>query len=193
MLTLTVGGEEFFDDDTQTFIYPDAFTLELEHSLVSLSKWESKFEKPFLGPNDKTTEEVLGYIEMMTLTPNVPPEVYQNLSKSTENMQKVNDYIQAKMTATTFSDKGITPQSNAGKPKEIITNEVIYYWMNKLQIPVEFQHWHLNRLFTLIEVHNRKDNPPKKTKGPLKADALAERARINAERKAAMGLTNGAG
>lgn len=186
MLTLAIHGEEIWDEETQTFIYPEIATLELEHSLVSLSKWESKFEKPFLGPNEKTTEEVLGYIEMMTLTPNVPPEVYRNLQQS--ELNKVNDYIQAKMTATTFSTRGITPQQGQGKPKEIITNEVIYYWMNKLQIPVEFQHWHLNRLFTLIEVHNRKENPPKKTMAG-KRDALAERAKINAERRAQAGIS----
>lgn len=191
MLTLTITGPEEWDSENEVFIDPVIATIELEHSLVSLSKWEMKFEKPFLNSKEKTTEEALGYIEMMTVTPNVPPEVYQKLSNA--NMQAVNDYIQAKMTGTTFTETGITPQSNQGKPKEIITNEVIYYWMNKLQIPVEFQHWHLNRLFTLIEVHNRKDNPPKKNKGPLKADALAERARLNAERKAAMGLPAGAG
>jgi hypothetical protein len=184
MLTLTVHGEELWDEETETFIYPKVAKLELEHSLFSLSKWESKFEKPFLSTKEKTTEEVLGYIEMMCLTPNVPPEVFHNLQQS--ELNKVNDYIQAKMTATTFSTTGITPQA-AGKPKEIITNELIYYWMNKLTIPVEFQHWHLNRLFTLIEVHNRKDNPPKKT-GAMKRDAIADRARLNAERKAAMGI-----
>ena len=105
MLTLTITGEELWDDETETFVYPNAMTIELEHSLVSLSKWESKFEKPFLGPNEKTTEEVLGYIEIMTLTPNVPPEVYQNLS--VENQTKVNDYIQAKMTATTAAASAI--------------------------------------------------------------------------------------
>jgi hypothetical protein len=118
------------------------------------------------------------------LTPNVPPEVYQNLAQ--EQYTQVNDYIQAKMTATTFSTTGITPSAKPGV-KEIITAEIIYYWMNKLEIPVEFQHWHLNRLFTLIEVHNRKDNPPKKS-GPIKGDALAQRAKINAERRAAMGI-----
>jgi hypothetical protein len=189
MLTLTITGAEEWDDINEVFIYPEIATIELEHSLVSLSKWESKFEKPFLGSKDKTNEEALGYIEMMTLTPNVPPEVYQNLTN--EQLTKVNDYIQAKMTATTFSTKGITPKTKPG-PKEIITAEVIYYWMNKLEIPVEFQYWHLNRLFTLIEVHNRKDNPPKKS-GPLKGDALAARAKINAERKAAMGLAPDAG
>jgi hypothetical protein len=182
MLTLAIHGDEIWDEETESFIYPEIASLDLEHSLVSLSKWESKFEKPFLGNNEKTTEEVLGYIELMTLTPNVPPEVYRNLQQS--ELTKVNDYIQAKMTATTFSTNGIT-STDKGHRKEIITSEVIYYWMNKLQIPVEFQHWHLNRLFTLIEVHNRKDNPPKKN-GPIKGDALAERAKINAERRAMM-------
>jgi len=189
MLTLTINGEEVWDEESQTFLYPETTTLELEHSLVSLSKWESFFKKPFLAEKEKTTEEALGYIEMMTLTPNVSPEVYKNLTN--EHLTKVNDYIQDSMTATTFSTRGMTPKTKPG-PKDIITNEVIYYWMNKLEIPVEFQHWHLNRLFTLIEVHNRKDNPPKKS-GPLKGDAIAERARINAERKAAMGLQGSQG
>lgn len=184
MLTLTIYGGEDFDHQTEQFVYRDIVTLELEHSLFTLSKWESIFKKPFLGKDEKTTEEILGYIECMTLTPNVPSEVYQNLSQ--EHYDQVNEYIQDKMTATTFSTPGTTPQTTKAR-NEIITNEIIYYWMNKLEIPVEFQHWHLNRLFTLIEVHNRKDNPPKKNNGPLKGDALAARARINAERRAAMG------
>jgi hypothetical protein len=180
MLTLTISGEEIWNEETQEFIYPDTATIELEHSLVSLSKWESKFEKPFLGSDEKTTEEVLGYIEMMSLTPNVPPEVYRSLSDS--QMEQVNEYIKAKMTATTIKRPD---EPGRGKPKEIITAEIVYYWMISLEIPIEFQYWHINRLFTLIEVVNLKNNPPKKT-ATSKRNQISERARINAQRRAEM-------
>lgn len=177
MLKLHIPAVDKFDDETQTFIVAPEMTLELEHSLVSLSKWEASWEKPFLGPDEKTAEEILGYIHCMCLTPDVPPEVYQNLPQDCIN--QVNNYINAKMTATLITHKG--PENRRGRTREFITAEVIYYWMISLQIPIEFEHWHLSRLFTLIEVCNSKNSPPKKMN---KRDMVSERQKLNAQRRA---------
>ena len=154
MLYITIPASELWDESKQEFINVKEQTLQLEHSLVSLSKWESKWCKPFLA-NDKTDEETLDYIKCMTLTQNVKPETYNRLTK--EHVDKIYKYINAPMTATTFTDDK-TSKSN----KEIVTSEIIYYWMVALNIPPEYQKWHLNRLLTLIRVCNIKNQPPKK-------------------------------
>lgn len=178
MLTLTLPAVESFDEVKNEFVYSDETIIELEHSLFSLSKWESIWEKPFLGPEEKTAEETLGYIKAMTVTPNVPPEVYQRLTNV--NLEEINNYIEAKMSATWFREP-----PNAKRNREVITAEIIYYWMSELKIPLEWEHRHLNQLFTYIKVANQKNNPDKKKMN--KVDMIAERNRINAERKAKMG------
>lgn len=178
MLTITVKGEELFDEATQKFITTSDVVLELEHSLVALSKWESEWEKPFLGSDKKTDAETLGYIVAMTVTPDVPREVYDRLTNAQIN--QVNDYIAAKMTATWFSDSG---NKNS---REVITAEIIYYWMISLQIPLEWETRHLNRLFTLIKVFNEKNSPPKK-RSPR--EMLDQRRELNAKRRAQLGTT----
>ena len=177
MLTIIVPGTEMFDETTQEFVTEGDITLELEHSLVSLSKWESKFEKPFLGKDEKSTEEVQDYIIAMTLTPNIPPEVYPNLSEG--NVMDINKYIDAKMTATWFSDHPGAPPS-----RDVITAELIYYWMITFQIPFECQYWHLNRLFTLIRVCNVKQAKPKKMS---RAEMAARNRELNNQRRAQLG------
>lgn len=172
MLTITIPSVEMWDEKREQFVYMQETTLDLEHSLVSLSKWESKWEKPFLSSKDKTEEEVSDYIKCMTLTPNVNPIVYTCLTA--DNISTITNYIDAPMTATTFNDTSNRPG------RETITAELIYYWMIALNIPFECQGWHLNRLLTLIKVCNIKNTPPKKRS---KRDIMSRNAALNAARK----------
>jgi hypothetical protein len=179
MLTLVVPGVEAFDEVTQEFTTIGSVTLELEHSLVSLSKWESEFEKPFLDNEiEKTEEEILGYVKAMNLTSNIPKDVWTKLSD--ENFQTIHRYIDAKMTATTVYELDEAPKTK----KETITAEIVYYWMVSFNIPFECQFWHLNRLFTLIRVCSVKAEKPKK----MSQREIARRNRdLNARRKAQLG------
>ena len=156
MLTIIIPSNELFDERTQEFVSTKEQKLQLEHSLVSISKWESKWCKPFLSKDTMTREETIDYIKCMTLTQNVDPAVYRNITNPI--IKEINAYINAPMTATWFSE-----DNKKGSPnREVITSEIIYYWMITLQIPVEFQKWHLNRLLTLVKVCNIKNTPAKK-------------------------------
>lgn len=177
MLEIRVPLAEKFNDDTQMFEVSESFDLELEHSLASLSKWEQFFEKPFLGSDDKTPEETLVYITMMIRTPKVPPEILSRLSK--DNLDDIQRYIGAKMTATWFKE-----EKNPKPSREIITAEVIYHWMIVQNVWLEAEHWHLNKLLTLIRVCSEKNAPPKKMN---RREQIAERQRLNAERMAKYG------
>lgn len=179
MLQITVPASEEWDEVNQEFVYIKEQTLQLEHSLLSLSKWESKWKKAFLTKQDKSFEEMMDYIKCMTLTQNVKPEVYQNLTN--ENIEEINDYISDSMTATYFSD-----DKTARPSREIVTSELIYYWMIALNIPVEFQKWHLNRLLTLIKVCNIKNQPPKKRS---KREIMRQNAALNAARRKQLNTT----
>ena len=172
MLEILVPEREFYDDDTNQFVVIKPTRLSLEHSLISLSKWESKWKKPFIS-SEKSDEEVVDYIRCMTLTQNVNPFVYFCLSKN--NLKSVTDYIDDPMTATKIN--------NAQKKgnKEIITAEIIYYWMVTLNIPFECQKWHLNKLLTLIEVCSIKNQPPKKMS---RNEVLRNNRELNAMRRA---------
>ncbi len=173
MLRITIPTTEQWDEAKQEFVLTKEQTLSLEHSLVSLSKWESKWCKVFLTKQEKTFEETLDYIKFMTITQNVDPEVYKYLTN--ENIDEVNRYIEAPMTATYFSE------DKTGKTsREQITAELIYYRMISLNIPFECQKWHLNRLLTLIKVCNTKNQPPKKRS---MKEITSRNAALNAARR----------
>lgn len=155
MLRIIIPSYELWDEKKNEFIYTKEQTLQLEHSLVSLAKWESKWCKPFLTKNKKTWEESIDYIRCMTITQNVDPKIYSFISN--QNLKDINQYIDSPMTATTFRE-----EKKTGTNSEQITAEIIYYWMIALNIPPEYQKWHLNRLLTLIRVCNIKNQPPKK-------------------------------
>lgn len=175
MLTINVTViPEQYDEVKQEFVDPVMISLDMEHSLVSISKWESKWHKSFISTPDLTDEETLDYIKCMTLTPNVPTEVYGYLSE--DNVQTIRDYISNPMTATTFpADK------SSRNSREKITSELIYFWMITWNIPVEFENWHLNRLITLIRVCNIKNQPQKKMS---QKDIASRNAALNAQRRA---------
>lgn len=178
MLIIEIPVEpERFDESTSEFIDPVTKTLQLEHSLISLSKWESKWHKPFLSQKERTEEENLDYIRCMTITQNVDPDIYNHLS--IQNVEEINRYIYDEMTATTFREDK-TKKNN----REIITSELIYYWMIALQIPVQFEKWHLNRLLTLIRVCEIKNEPPKK-RG--RNQLISDYAALNEARKKKLG------
>lgn len=180
MLTITVKGEERWDEESEVFVHPEAFELQLEHSLVSLSKWESEFKKPFLGPGEKTNEEALAYIHHMVVGTYIPREALNLLSQ--ENVDEIQEYISSEPTATWFFE--LQPEPKSG---ETITSELIYYWMAAFQIPFQpAESWHLSRLFTLIRIANVKNSKPK----PMsKAEVYARNKRLNAERRKQLGTS----
>lgn len=175
MLQVNIPTIERYDESTNEFIQSKAQTLQLEHSLVSISKWEAKWHKPFLGKEQKSIEETIDYIKCMTLTQNVDPDVYVNITNNVVN--DITEYIDAPMTATTFSQ-----DKKTGKNREVITAEIIYYWMIALNIPVKFEKWHLNRLLALIQVCNIKNSPPKKMS---KREIMNRNRSLNEARKSA--------
>lgn len=172
MLKVTIPAMEQWDETNQEFINIKEQTLQLEHSLVSLSKWESKWCKPFISRNIKTEEEILDYIKCMTITQNVNPDIYKFIPNSI--IEEIKSYIDAPMTATWFNEKEGKTNS------EQITSELIYYWMISLNIPFECEKWHLNRLLTLIKVCDIKNKPHKK----MSQNAiLKQQASLNAARR----------
>lgn len=174
MLTLIVSDQEIFDESQNRFIPGKSAVITLEHSLESLSKWERIHGKPFLTDDKKTTAETLSYVKQMILDPDVPDEILQRLSAA--NLETIRLYIQEKQTATWFKEQKGVPRSS-----EIVTAELIYYWMISYQIPVDAAKWHLSQLMTLIRVFSEKNNPNKKK--PSKTEAAAERHRINQLRR----------
>lgn len=180
MLTITIpSSDDLWDPVNEEFISIKSQTIQFEHSLISLSKWESKWHKPFLSAKEKTNEELLDYIRCMTLTQNVDPNVYRALPR--ETLERINGYIDDPMTATTFSDRRKEGSSSA--KNEVVTAELIYYWMITYQIPFECQKWHLNRLLTLIRVCSIKNAPEKKVS---KSQIYSQNRALNAARRKSM-------
>lgn len=174
MLQIVIPALEYWDEKKEMFVSEEEQVLQLEHSLISLSKWESKWCKSFLSTKELSREENMDYIRCMTITKNVSPDTYRRLTD--QHIDQINEYIKAPMTATTFREG-----RGAKGRKRIITAELIYYWMVTFNIPVEFQKWHLNRLLTLIRVCEIENSPKKKQSAN---DILRENAALNAARKA---------
>lgn len=177
MLQLVIPGKELYDERNNLFINTKPQVLTLEHSLVSISKWESKWKKPFLSKESKTVEETIDYIRCMTISQNIEPNVYLNIGN--DEIDKVNKYMEDPMTATWFNETNHNKKTN-----EVITSEIIYYWMIQLNIPMECQKWHLNRLLTLIRVCSIKNTPPKKMN---KREIMERNTALNEARKKALG------
>lgn len=174
MLRIEVPEQEFYDEEHEEFITVKAQTITMEHSLISLSKWEARWKKPYLSKAPKTKAEILDYFRCMTIGQAPEPYVYQALSK--ENLEKIADYISDPMTATTIYE-----YDKQGSSRETVTSELIYYWMIAQQIPTEYEKWHLNRLMTLIKVCAIKNNPNQKK---MSRQAIAKQNRaLNAARK----------
>ena len=176
MLEIEISEKDLWDEKKYKFLKIKGATLKMEHSLVSISKWESKYHKPFLDNTQKTREETIDYMRFMTIAPAVvDPSVYEYMNS--EERKKIQDYMEDSMTATWFSDN----EENKSTKKKITTSELIYYWMISNNIPIEFQKWHLNRLLTLIRVCNVESQPKKKMS---RADIMKQNRELNAKRRA---------
>ena len=175
MLSINIKSRELFDERTSEFITVKGGTLKLEHSLVSISKWESKWKIPFLSKEKKTNEQIDDYIRCMSVNGDPDPIIIASISSEDKN--RIIDYIEEKQTATWFTNL----DGKRNTQSDIITSERIYYWMIVYQIPHEYEKWHLSRLLTLIEICNRKNSTPKKMS---QAEIMARNRALNAERKA---------
>ena len=183
MLRITIPAREYYDEENDEFISVKETTLQLEHSLVSIAKWEAKWRKAFLGKREKTEEEILDYIRCMTISQNINPMVYMGLTS--ENIEEINNYISEPMTSIYFYDEIEQKNSN-----DVITSEVIYWWMITLNIPFECQKWHLNRLLSLIRVCNIKNSFDKKKSKMSETEIMYRNTQLNEARKKKLN-TNG--
>ena len=169
-------------DDTREILIPikEDITLSLEHSLVSLTKWESKWHKPFLSPEEKTQEETMDYVRCMILNEDVDDEIIYAFTNA--NLKQIEEYIATEQTATTF------PKENSSEPQsnELLTSELIYYYLACMQCPFQpTETWHLSRVLTLIRVASFKNKGEKKlnkTEALQQCESIKERnERIFAE------------
>ena len=177
MKTIIIKAVELFDETTERFLELEKDQkLVIEHSLVSISKWESKWKKPFISTKEKSMEELQDYVRCMTLTQNVDENVYKFITVPL--MNEIIEYMNDPMSATWFSD---ADKKYNGRGGEVITSELIYYWMTAANIPMECQKWHLSRLMTLIRIAGEKNAPPKKMS---KNDILKQNKSLNAMRRA---------
>lgn len=181
-LKIRIGTTESYDEGAQRYVETGGTVVELEHSLVSLSKWESKWEIPFLGDSDKTVEQTLDYIKCMYTGDEFPPELFSQIRD--KDVTAVTAYIDSKQTATTIREAPGT--GSQGGRKQIITSELVYSWMVQYRIPVEFQHWHFNRLIMLVRVLNEQ-NKSQEGKKMTKAQIAQRNRELNAKRRAEYG------
>lgn len=183
MLEITIPKQhyEFYNESENEFSVVDVkeTTIQMEHSLISLKKWEQKWQKPFLNNDQKSKEEQIDYFRCMTLSKNIDPNVYNWIP--IDELNKIMEYIKNPMTATTIWFRGNKTIGAQKNQNETVTAELIYYWMIALMIPIEFEKWHLNQLLTLIQVVNIKNGKDQKLD---KVTAAKERDRLNAKRRA---------
>jgi hypothetical protein len=180
LLRIIIEGDENYNEETNTFETVNDVVLDLEHSLISLSKWESKYQKPFLSPGEKSSEEIFGYLKAMIVTPDVDPDILYKCSQ--KNINEIQEYIDSSQSATTF---GMMPERRG--PGEVITSELIYFWIVSFNIPFDCQYWHLNRLFSLIRICNIKNSKGGKK---MTRNEIAMRNReLNAKRRAELGTS----
>ena len=172
MLRIKIPAAKGWDPIKEEFIDLPETTLNLEHSLLSMSKWESIYHKPFLSRQEKTREETIEYIKCMTMDEDVDPYVYYMLTE--DNLNAISDYIENPMTATTVREQ-------KGQSRRIITNEVLYFQMFSYGIPKECENWHLNRLITLLKVFNAETAPQKSMS---KTEILERNHKLNMQRRA---------
>lgn len=178
MLIIEVPANELFNEATEEFINTKKQVLQLEHSLISISKWESKWHKVFLSKTPKTNEQVIDYVRCMTINANVEPQVYSALTS--QNLMDIDRYINDPMSATFFAKEKESP---GGEP---MTSELIYYWLVHFQIPWEVEKWHLNRLLNLIRIAKMKTSTKNKRS---KRDIMSQNAALNAARREAWGTS----
>ena len=155
-IVVTVPKSEVYDEENDIFYeIKNEVTLVMEHNLIAISRWESKFHKPYLTKDTKTNEEILYYLECMTITKGVESYVYRCIPKS--ELLRITEYINDPMTGTTVRE---SPYAKKQGKEEIQSAELLYYYMFKLGIPKECENWHLNRLMTLMKVYGAKDEKP---------------------------------
>lgn len=177
-IKIRVPATELWDPLKEEFFQVKEQTILMEHSLLSVDKWESKWKKPYLSNDKKSLLEIIDYLRCMTITKDVNPYVYYAIPK--EEMERINAYIMDPMTATTIKDN----QEGKGKKRDIITSEIIYWEMSQLNIPMEWERRHLNKLLTLIQVASIKSQPPKKMS---KGEIARQNKALNAARRKRMG------
>lgn len=173
-IKIRIPQQELFNEETNEFFTVKETNLTLEHSLVSISKWESKWHIPYLSNNEKTPEQVIDYLRCMTITQNVNPEIYNYIPM--DEVIRIKEYIEDPMTATT-----ITKQEGKGRSRKVLTSELIYFYMFSYNIPIDMEKWHLNRLLMLIDVFNEENKPKKKMS---KQQVMSRNASLNAARRA---------
>lgn len=183
-MKLVVPGAEQYDPVENLFYTTKDTTLLLEHSLLSISKWESKWKVPFISASAKgmTQAQIQDYVRCMTISQNVDPLVYNALTK--EDYEAITDYMQDPMSATTINDKNLPKSGGGGRKGQTVTSELVYYWMTALNIPFECQKWHFNRLMKLIQVASIEQQPPKQMS---KRDIMKQNKALNAARRARLG------
>lgn len=163
MITVNVKDREIYFEDRNEFHTIEGGEFHLEHSLHSITKWETKYLKSFVM-TEKTTEELMDYFSMMNLDES---RYLDPLGLTNDQIQKIVEYIEKPKTAQTFKEDN--SQNKAGASKEIVTSDLVYYWMSALQLPFECQYWNFDRLIALIRLASIKNAPEKKE---TKAEAL---------------------